>query len=281
MGAAWGMLESGARGPKPPPPQCGPRGLRGSVCARAPCLLCARLLPPPPLPPSLFLLVVDLFCLLRLPLSLSVPGNPRNKVALAPGHSLMDWIRLGNSSQDLTGVGGRVLDVTPEQLAQHNTRDDAWLAIRGACVCTLCPPRVVFPCTGEGERGVLVGSFRCVEARLSFHPSFCHTACAQSPVRKGAGEGGLGGGKSPACFARQLCTLLEKFTFPIGCARTAEGTSLSPTPPRPAARNQHPAPSQGVLLQNRCGAVKDPRVPGAGSFSTAGALPTAATGTAP
>lgn len=61
----------------------------------------------------------------------SATGNPRNKVALAPGHSLMDWIRLGNSAQDLTGVGGRVLDVTPEQLAQHNTKDDAWLAIRG------------------------------------------------------------------------------------------------------------------------------------------------------
>ncbi|XP_034256976.1 cytochrome b5 reductase 4 [Thrips palmi] len=62
----------------------------------------------------------------------SATGNPRNKVALAPGHSLMDWIRLGNSSQDLTGVGGRVLDVTPEQLAQHNTKGDAWLAIRGS-----------------------------------------------------------------------------------------------------------------------------------------------------
>ncbi|KAJ1522418.1 hypothetical protein ONE63_002705 [Megalurothrips usitatus] len=61
----------------------------------------------------------------------SATGNPRNKVALAPGHSLMDWIRLGNSGQDLTGVGGRLLDVGPEQLARHNTRADAWLAIRG------------------------------------------------------------------------------------------------------------------------------------------------------
>ncbi|XP_037073112.1 cytochrome b5 reductase 4-like [Pollicipes pollicipes] len=31
-------------------------------------------------------------------------GNPRNKVALAPGRSLMDWIRLTNSGADLTGV---------------------------------------------------------------------------------------------------------------------------------------------------------------------------------
>lgn len=61
----------------------------------------------------------------------SATGNPRNKVALAPGHSLMDWIRLGNSGEDLTGVGGRLQDVTPEQLARHCRRDDAWLAIRG------------------------------------------------------------------------------------------------------------------------------------------------------
>ncbi|KAK3910947.1 Cytochrome b5 reductase 4 [Frankliniella fusca] len=43
----------------------------------------------------------------------------------------MDWIRLGNSGADLTGVGGRLQDVGPEQLAQHCRRDDAWLAIRG------------------------------------------------------------------------------------------------------------------------------------------------------
>lgn len=34
-----------------------------------------------------------------------VAGNPRNKCALQPGHSLMDWIRLGASGKDLTGVG--------------------------------------------------------------------------------------------------------------------------------------------------------------------------------
>lgn len=34
-----------------------------------------------------------------------VLGNPRNKHALQPGHSLMDWVRLGNSGKDLTGVG--------------------------------------------------------------------------------------------------------------------------------------------------------------------------------
>ncbi|XP_073961528.1 cytochrome b5 reductase 4 isoform X2 [Choristoneura fumiferana] len=58
-------------------------------------------------------------------------GNPRNKCALQPGHSLMDWIRLGNSGKDLTGVGGRVRPVSPNELAAHNTPNDAWLGIRG------------------------------------------------------------------------------------------------------------------------------------------------------
>ncbi|XP_013179867.1 PREDICTED: cytochrome b5 reductase 4-like isoform X2 [Papilio xuthus] len=61
----------------------------------------------------------------------SATGNPRNKCALQPGHSLMDWIRLGNSGKDLTGVGGRMRPVHPSELATHNTKNDAWLAIRG------------------------------------------------------------------------------------------------------------------------------------------------------
>ncbi|OAD58274.1 Cytochrome b5 reductase 4 [Eufriesea mexicana] len=57
--------------------------------------------------------------------------NPRNKTALAPGHSLMDWIRLGNSGVDLTGVGGVPRVVTLSELASHNKQNDAWIAIRG------------------------------------------------------------------------------------------------------------------------------------------------------
>ncbi|XP_060077793.1 cytochrome b5 reductase 4-like, partial [Ylistrum balloti] len=59
------------------------------------------------------------------------PTKARNKVALKPGRSLMDWIRLGNSGKDLTGVGRKVLEVTPEELAKHATTDDAWIALRG------------------------------------------------------------------------------------------------------------------------------------------------------
>lgn len=61
----------------------------------------------------------------------SATGNPRNKTALAPGHSVMDWIRLGNSGVDLTGVGGVPRVVTLTELANHNKQNDAWIAIRG------------------------------------------------------------------------------------------------------------------------------------------------------
>uniref|UniRef100_A0A674AJ59 Cytochrome b5 reductase 4 n=1 Tax=Salmo trutta TaxID=8032 RepID=A0A674AJ59_SALTR len=55
----------------------------------------------------------------------------RNKVALKPGHSLMDWFRVAKSGRDLTGLRGRLIDVTEEELQKHNTRDDCWTCIRG------------------------------------------------------------------------------------------------------------------------------------------------------
>ncbi|XP_014669144.1 PREDICTED: cytochrome b5 reductase 4-like [Priapulus caudatus] len=55
----------------------------------------------------------------------------RGKVALLPRHSLMDWVRLGNSGVDLAGVGGNRLSVTPEQLARHNAPDDCWMCLKG------------------------------------------------------------------------------------------------------------------------------------------------------
>ena len=61
----------------------------------------------------------------------SATGNPRNKCALKPGHSLMDWIRLGSSGVDLAGTNGRHRPISAEELKQHNTRADAWMAIRG------------------------------------------------------------------------------------------------------------------------------------------------------
>lgn len=61
----------------------------------------------------------------------SATGNPRNKTALAPGRSLMDWVRLCNSGKDMSGTQGAILNVSLEQLMKHNKRTDAWLAIRG------------------------------------------------------------------------------------------------------------------------------------------------------
>lgn len=61
-----------------------------------------------------------------------IAGNPRNKVALKPGRSLMDWIRLTNSGADLSGTaGGGARDVSVEELSRHSAKNDAWLAIRG------------------------------------------------------------------------------------------------------------------------------------------------------
>ncbi|KAL3882533.1 hypothetical protein ACJMK2_028869 [Sinanodonta woodiana] len=61
----------------------------------------------------------------------SVSSQGRNKVTLKPGHSLMDWIRLTRSGKDLTGLGGKFLEVSEEELSKHNTIDDAWIALRG------------------------------------------------------------------------------------------------------------------------------------------------------
>lgn len=59
------------------------------------------------------------------------PGGIRDKVTLKPGHSLLDWIRLGNSGKDLTGVNGVMQTVTPQELALHNRTEDAWIVIHG------------------------------------------------------------------------------------------------------------------------------------------------------
>ncbi|XP_077430750.1 cytochrome b5 reductase 4 [Vanacampus margaritifer] len=60
-----------------------------------------------------------------------VGQSGRTKVALKPGHSLMDWIRFSKSGKDLTGLRGRLIEVTQEELQKHNTRNDCWTCIRG------------------------------------------------------------------------------------------------------------------------------------------------------
>ncbi|NWJ11652.1 NB5R4 reductase, partial [Crypturellus undulatus] len=52
-------------------------------------------------------------------------------VPLKPGRSLMDWIRLTKSGKDLAGLKGRLIEVTEDELAKHNRKEDCWICIRG------------------------------------------------------------------------------------------------------------------------------------------------------
>lgn len=58
-------------------------------------------------------------------------AKPARRGKLGPGCSLLDWIRLCRSKKDLGCNGGKPRPVTEEELAQHNSPDDAWTAIRG------------------------------------------------------------------------------------------------------------------------------------------------------
>lgn len=57
----------------------------------------------------------------------------------------MDWIRLGNSGVDLTGVGGVPRVVTLSELATHNKQNDAWIAIRGRFFFKHAPKKIRLP----------------------------------------------------------------------------------------------------------------------------------------
>ncbi|TYJ58350.1 hypothetical protein B9479_000896 [Cryptococcus floricola] len=54
----------------------------------------------------------------------------KGKVALAPGHSPLDWARLTSSGQNLRGVN-TFQRVTLAELKEHNTPDDAWSVFNG------------------------------------------------------------------------------------------------------------------------------------------------------
>ena len=61
-------------------------------------------------------------------------AGKRPKVALKPGRSLMDWVRLGASGQDLQGQGGKIRKVTMEELSLHDKENDCWILLRGTSI---------------------------------------------------------------------------------------------------------------------------------------------------
>lgn len=58
------------------------------------------------------------------------PMGPRQKVVLAPKHSPMGWEKL-KKSKDMRGISPYdfPLKVTKEELAKHNTFEDAWISL--------------------------------------------------------------------------------------------------------------------------------------------------------
>ncbi|KAI9033108.1 cytochrome b5-like heme/steroid binding domain-containing protein [Hyaloraphidium curvatum] len=54
----------------------------------------------------------------------------RQKVALEPGFGPLDWEKLKRSGSDLAGSGG-LKRYTVQQLAEHRTEGDCWMAIQG------------------------------------------------------------------------------------------------------------------------------------------------------
>ncbi|ORZ31890.1 cytochrome b5-like heme/steroid binding domain-containing protein, partial [Catenaria anguillulae PL171] len=63
----------------------------------------------------------------------TAPGSGRNKVALEPGHSPLDWAQYKNSGQDLTGIpaGQPRVRLTMDEVAKHKSVDDCWTVLNG------------------------------------------------------------------------------------------------------------------------------------------------------
>ncbi|GFZ50595.1 Uncharacterized protein JCM24511_08353 [Saitozyma sp. JCM 24511] len=69
---------------------------------------------------------------LGVPAKTAVKGKgKKGKVALAPGHSALDWARLTQSGQNIRGTDRFPLRVTKEELKLHNKADDAWAVFNG------------------------------------------------------------------------------------------------------------------------------------------------------
>ncbi|KIY48462.1 cytochrome b5 [Fistulina hepatica ATCC 64428] len=78
------------------------------------------------------------------------PSRKREKVALTPGHSYLDWANLKTSGTDLRGVN-QLMRIPPSELKKHNKRGDAWSAFNGK-VYNITP---FLPFHPGGERELL------------------------------------------------------------------------------------------------------------------------------
>jgi len=99
----------------------------------------SELMPPPPLPslasrqPGVSSLTVpsSQSSSLAVPATTTKrPTKKRGKVALAPGHSPLDWANLKSSGADLRGVDN-LMRIPLSVLKTHNTMEDAWSAFNG------------------------------------------------------------------------------------------------------------------------------------------------------
>ncbi|TFY80203.1 hypothetical protein EWM64_g3808 [Hericium alpestre] len=107
------ILTDNARMLPPPNPSLARRGGAGGLTVPSGS---GSLMPPP--------------TTLKAPTKLS-SSSKRGKVALAPGHSPLDWASLKSSGTDLRGGVEQLMKIPPSVLKQHNKRDDAWSAFNG------------------------------------------------------------------------------------------------------------------------------------------------------
>ena len=63
-----------------------------------------------------------------LPASPQAVSNGKKKVALKPGHGLMDWVRFKSKIRP-----PQPQRITPQELGLHNKLGDVWTAINGKC----------------------------------------------------------------------------------------------------------------------------------------------------
>ncbi|KAF8318370.1 hypothetical protein DL93DRAFT_2075758 [Clavulina sp. PMI_390] len=66
-----------------------------------------------------------------VPANTNKKAKARSKVALAPGHSALDWARLKSSGEDLRCGFTELQRITLSEVKEHRSRDDAWAVFYG------------------------------------------------------------------------------------------------------------------------------------------------------